>query len=171
MITDRRLVLWVAAATTLLLAAGGMIFMYAPRDALQGDVQRIFYFHVASALGAYVCFALVLGGGIAYLTRRSQAGDRLARSAAEVGLLFTSVVLVMGSLWAKPIWGTFWTWDARLTSTLALWLIYVASLLVAVRYRIEAIRDALAVDETEVEAAPGQQRFGRAVRAPAGGPR
>ena len=107
-----------------------MIFVYAPADALQGDVQRIFYFHVASIVAAYACFAAVLIGSVAYLWRRSLGADRLARAAAPVGLVFTSVTLVMGSIWARPIWGTFWTWDARLTSTLMLWVIYAGYLLV-----------------------------------------
>jgi heme exporter protein C len=119
-----------AASLVALAAAAWTIFFYAPTDALQGDVQRIFYLHLASALVAYLCFALVLGGSVAYLARRSPRGDRLARAAAPVGLLFTTVTLVMGSIWARPIWGTWWTWDARLTSTLVLWLIYAGYLLV-----------------------------------------
>ena len=107
-----------------------MIFVYAPTEVVQGDVQRIFYLHVPSAIAAYGCFALVFGGGIAYLWKASLKADRLARAGAAVGLVFTSVTLVMGSLWAKPIWGTFWVWDARLTSTLVLWLVYSGYLLV-----------------------------------------
>lgn len=118
------------AAGVGMLVAGTLIFVYAPPDALQGQVQRIFYLHVASAFGAYLCFALVLIGSVGYLWRRSERADRLARAAAPVGLVFTSTCLVMGSLWAKPIWGTFWTWDARLTSTLVLWIIYAGYLLV-----------------------------------------
>jgi heme exporter protein C len=113
-----------------LLAAGAMVFLYAPTDALQGDVQRIFYFHVAAAIAAYGAFAVVLVGGLLYLWRESSTADRAARAAAEVGLLMTTVCLVMGMLWAKPIWGAFWTWDARLTSTLVLWMIYAGYLLV-----------------------------------------
>ena len=121
----------VAAISVLALAgAGAMIFVYAPTDALQGDVQRIFYFHVAAAIAAYAAFAVVLGGGLLYLWRESLIADRAARAAAEVGLLMTTVCLVMGMLWAKPIWGAFWTWDARLTSTLVLWMIYAGYLLV-----------------------------------------
>src|SRR5881398_3688074 len=113
-----------------LLGSGAMIFVYAPRDALEGDVQRIFYVHVAAAIAAYAAFAVVLVGGLLYLWRESLIADRAARAAAEVGLLMTTVCLVMGMLWAKPIWGAFWTWDARLTSTLVLWMIYAGYLLV-----------------------------------------
>ena len=118
------------AAVALMLVAAGFIFLYAPADALQGPVQRIFYLHVSSAIAAYGCFAVVLLGGIVYLWRDNPAADRLARSAALVGLVFTTVTLVMGMIWAKPIWGTFWTWDARLTSTLVLWIIYAGYLMV-----------------------------------------
>jgi heme exporter protein C len=119
-----------AAATGLMLLAGAAIFFYAPTDALQGPVQRIFYLHVSTAIAAYGCFAVVLVGGIIYLRNESLAADRFARSGALVGVVFTTVTLVMGMLWAKPIWGTYWTWDARLTSTLVLLIIYAGYLLV-----------------------------------------
>ena len=117
-------------AVALMLVAGAAIFLYAPQDALQGPVQRIFYLHVSSAIAAYGCFAVVLVGGIIYLRNESAVADRFARAGALAGLVFTTVTLVMGMLWAKPIWGTFWTWDARLTSTLVLWIIYAGYLLV-----------------------------------------
>lgn len=117
-------------AVLAMLAAAAMIFFYAPTDALQGAVQRIFYLHVSSAIAAYGCFAVVLVGGVLYLWKGSWAADRWARAGALVGVVFTTVTLVMGMLWAKPIWGTFWTWDARLTSTLVLWMIYAGYLLV-----------------------------------------
>src|SRR6266581_937354 len=119
-----------AAAVALMVAAAGMIFFFAPEDALQHQVQRIFYLHVSSAIAAYGCFTVVLLGSIGYLWKDNLVADRLARAGALVGLVFTSVTLVMGMLWAKPVWGTFWTWDARLTSTLVLWIIYAGYLLV-----------------------------------------
>jgi heme exporter protein C len=119
-----------AAAVLLMLVAGAAIFFYAPTDYLQGPVQRIFYLHVSSAIAAYGCFAVVLVGGVIYLKNESPAADRFARAGALVGVVFTTVTLVMGMLWAKPIWGTYWTWDARLTSTLVLWMIYAGYLLV-----------------------------------------
>ncbi len=117
-------------AVALMLAAAAAIFFYAPTDALQGDVQRIFYLHVSSAIAAFACFFAVLVGGVLYLWKQSAAADRVARAAALVGLVFTTVTLVMGMEWAKPIWGVYWTWDARLTSTLVLWIIYASYLLV-----------------------------------------
>lgn len=119
-----------SAATVLMLAAAAAIFLFAPTDALQGPVQRIFYLHVSAAIAAFASFFVVVVGSVAYLWRESMAGDRVARSAALVGVVFTTVTLVMGMLWAKPIWGVFWTWDARLTSTLVLWIIYAGYLLV-----------------------------------------
>ncbi len=119
-----------AGAVALMLVAGAAIFLYAPTDYLQGPVQRIFYLHVSSAIAAYGCFAVVLVGGIMYLRAENPVADRFARAGALVGLVFTTVTLVMGMLWAKPIWNTFWTWDARLTSTLVLWMIYAGYLLV-----------------------------------------
>src|SRR5690242_7501032 len=113
-----------------MLVAGGAIFFYAPTDYLQGPVQRIFYLHVSSAIAAYGCFAVVLVGGLIYLRNESAVADRFARAGALVGVVFTTVTLVMGMLWARPIWGTYWTWDARLTSTLVLWIIYAGYLLV-----------------------------------------
>ena len=121
---------WAAAAAALMLVAGAAIFLYAPTDYLQGPVQRIFYLHVSSAIAAYGCFAVVLVGGIIYLRTENVIADRFARAGALVGVVFTTVTLVMGMLWAKPIWGSFWTWDARLTSTLVLWIIYAGYLLV-----------------------------------------
>ena len=117
-------------AVALMLLAAGAIFLYAPSDALQGPAQRIFYLHVSSAIAAFACFAVVLVGGIIYLRNEVLAADRLARSGALVGVVFTTVTLVMGMLWARPVWNTWWTWDARLTSTLVLWIIYAGYLLV-----------------------------------------
>jgi len=119
-----------AAAVGLMLVAAGFIFIYAPTDELQGQVQRIFYLHVSSAIAAYGCFTVVLLGGVVYLWKDNLAADRLARAGALVGVVFTTVTLVMGMLWAKPIWNTYWTWDARLTSTLVLWIVYAGYLMV-----------------------------------------
>jgi len=119
-----------AAAVGLMLLAAGAIFFYAPTDWLQGPAQRIFYLHVSSAIAAYGCFAVVLLGSVIYLRNASLAADRFARSGALVGVIFTTVTLVMGMLWAKKVWGTYWAWDARLTSTLVLWIVYAGYLLV-----------------------------------------
>ena len=117
-------------ATAVLLAVGVyMALIAAPTERSMGDVQRIFYFHVGSFWTAFVAFFLNGVGSVAYLMRRKNYWDSLAASAAEVGVVFCTAGLAMGPLWAKPVWGIWWTWDARLTLTLLLWLLYVAYLL------------------------------------------
>jgi heme exporter protein C len=118
-----------AAAVLLMLVAAALIFFYAPEDYLQREPQRIFYLHVSSAIAAFACFALVLVCSVVYLRTESATADRMARAGVLVGVVLTTVTLVMGMLYAKPIWGTFWTWDARLTSTLVLWIVYAGYLL------------------------------------------
>lgn len=104
-------------------------FVYAPTEKEMGPVQRIFYFHVASAWTGLLSFFFVFVGGILYLWKKNPRFDRFAYAAAELGVLFCSIVLVTGPIWAKPVWNVWWTWDPRLTSTFVLWLIYVAYLL------------------------------------------
>jgi heme exporter protein C len=116
-------------AVLLMLVAAALIFFYAPEDYLQKEPQRIFYLHVSAAIAAFACFAVVLVSSVVYLRTESARADRLARASALVGVVLTTVTLVMGMLYAKPIWGAFWTWDARLTSTLVLWIVYSGYLL------------------------------------------
>ena len=106
-----------------------MPVIVAPREAIEGEVQRIFYIHVPSALAAYLAFVVVFAASIALLWTRDMRFDAVARAAAGVGVLFTVLTLATGAIWGKPIWGVWWAWDARLTSTLVLLLIYVAYLL------------------------------------------
>ena len=122
---------WILALLTgaTMAAAIYMVFMYVPTDKVQGIVQRIFYFHVPLAIMTFVAFGLVAVASAMFLWRGTRFWDRLAHSAAEVGMLFCTLVLVTGPIWARPIWGTWWTWDARLTTTLILWLIYAAYLM------------------------------------------
>ncbi len=107
-----------------------LIFIQVPTEATMGVIQRIFYFHVPLAWVAFLAFFVVFISSIMYLWKRSRKWDIIASSSAELGIVFTTLVLITGSIWAKPIWGVWWTWDARLTTTLVLWLIYVAYLLV-----------------------------------------
>ena len=106
-----------------------MGFAIAPREATQGNVQRIMYLHVPSVWVAYLAFAVVLVASIAYLVRRAEAADRLAHASAEVGVLFTGLTIATGSIWGKPTWGTWWTWDARLTTVSILFVMYLGYLL------------------------------------------
>ena len=117
------------AAAALIAVAGYAALFLAPTERTMGLVQRIFYFHVPSAWTAFVAFLVVFVANIAYLLRRKPQWDWLGVSAAEVGLAFCTVVLVTGPIWAKPVWGIWWTWDARLTSTFVLWVLYVSYLL------------------------------------------
>ena len=103
---------------------------FTPVEALQGPAQKILYVHATSAFVAlYLAFALLAVASALYLWLRDEKLDRVAESAAEVGLAFTTVVLITGPLWGKPIWGAWWTWDARLTSTLFLWFLILGYLL------------------------------------------
>jgi heme exporter protein C len=122
-----RILGWLAAAA---LAAGlVMAFAVAPREVTQGNVQRIMYVHVPAVLVAYLAFAVVFAGSIAYLWKRAEAADRVARASAEVGLLFLGVSIATGSIWGKPTWGTWWTWDARITSVTIVFVIFLGYLL------------------------------------------
>ena len=104
-------------------------FGIAPREATQGNVQRIMYLHVPSVWVAYLAFAVVLVASIVYLVRRAESADRLAHASAEVGVLFTGLTIATGSIWGKPTWGTWWTWDARLTTVSILFVMYLGYLL------------------------------------------
>ena len=99
------------------------IVFFTPYEAAQGAAQKIYYIHVSAALSAYLALTVVALMSIVFLWLRDERSDRLAESAGEVALLFTTVVLTTGPLWGKPIWGTWWTWDARLTLTLFLWFL------------------------------------------------
>jgi heme exporter protein C len=112
-----------------LLVALYMIFLYAPEEMTMGEVQRIFYVHVSCAWPALLGFIIIFFSSIVYLWKRVQFADELAHATAEVGFIFCTCVLVTGPLWAKPAWGVWWAWDARLTLTFLLWLLYVAYLM------------------------------------------
>ncbi len=107
-----------------------LIFIYVPTEATMGVVQRIFYFHVPVAWIAFFAFFVVFICSILYLWKRDTKWDVIASSSAEIGLVFITLVLITGSIWAKPIWGVWWVWEPRLTTALVLWFIYVAYLLV-----------------------------------------
>ena len=116
--------------TPLMLAALYMVFIYVPTDAETGIIQRIFYFHVPLAWVAFLAFLVVFMASIRYLWKRDKKWDFIASSSAEVGLVFTTLVLITGSIWARPTWGVWWVWDSRLTASLVLWLIYLAYFIV-----------------------------------------
>lgn len=118
-----------AVATFALLGAAAYAsFFIAPTDAKQGLIYRILFLHVSSAWTGMTAFFISFIANLLYVWRRQPRWDWLGVSAAEVGLAFTSVVLVTGPIWAHPVWGIWWTWDARLTSTFVMWLLYVCYL-------------------------------------------
>lgn len=113
----------------LVVAAFLALVYYAPVEQTMGLVQKIFYFHVATAWIGFFAFAVVFVLSILFLWKKNIVFDYWAYCAGEIGVIFTSLVLVTGPMWAKPIWNTYWTWDPRLTTTLILWLIYIGYLL------------------------------------------
>ena len=121
-------------------------FIFAPREREMGEVQRIFYFHLSAAWLCMLAFFVLLVFSIVYLATGNRRYDVWAASSAEIGVIFATLVLITGPLWAKPVWNTWWTWDPRLTTFLILWLIYVAYLLLRAnmpesdkKYKISAV--------------------------------
>ncbi len=114
--------------------------VYAPVERVMGPLQRIFYFHVPTAMVAFLAFGVTFVASIAYLARGGEAWDRLAACAAEIGEVFATLVILTGMLWARAAWNTWWTWDPRLTTTLVLWLIYAGYLILCSSVEEEARR-------------------------------
>ncbi|MEK7401149.1 MAG: cytochrome c biogenesis protein CcsA [Gemmatimonadota bacterium] len=135
-------------------AVGGTlvrILAFTPFEASQGAAQKIYYIHVPAALSAYLALGILAVASVMFLWLRDPRADRLAVSAAEVGLLFTTLVITTGPLWAKPIWGTWWSWDMRLNLTMFLWFLTAAYLVLrgaiddeAMRARFSAVLGVLA---------------------------
>jgi heme exporter protein C len=117
--------IFVYATSLMMLVNLYNIFIFVPNEASMGIIQRIFYFHVPSAFIAFLAFGVTFVYSILFLAKRNMWHDRVAYCSAEIGVIFTTIVLVTGPMWARPVWNTWWTWDARLTSTLVLWFIYV----------------------------------------------
>jgi heme exporter protein C len=122
----RNLKILTGITTALFLIALYMVFIYAPREAVMGDVQRVFYFHVAAGwVGALAFLVTAVAGGV-YLAKRDSKWDRLAVASVEVGVVFTFINIVSGAIWARPIWNTWWTWDPRLVTATIMLLLYLA---------------------------------------------
>ncbi len=109
-----------------MVAALYLVFVYVPTEKEMGIVQRIFYLMVPVGWLALLSFLIIFIGSILYLRKRESKWDILASSSAEIGIVFTTLALITGAIWAKPVWGVWWTWEPRLTATLILWLIYFA---------------------------------------------
>ena len=104
-------------------------FIYAPTEEIMGNIQRIFYFHMGAVWVATIAFTVVFIASIQYLRKQTRFWDIMAYSSAELGVLFTTLTIITGSIWAKPVWGTWWTWDPQLTTTFILWILYVVYLI------------------------------------------
>lgn len=119
-----------AGAVVLVVFLGTQLFgvLTSPAEAGMGNLQKIMYVHVPAAWSAFLAFGLVFVMSIAYLLRRRDSHDLLAASAAEVGVVLTGLTLALGSIWGRPTWGVWWTWDPRLTSTAVLFIIFVGYL-------------------------------------------
>lgn len=129
MSTVNRSALFSCLSMIMIPLAIGMVFFYAPLEKTMGSVQKIFYFHLPLALTAFLSFGVSCVAGIMYLRSRKRIWDARLAASVEIGVVLTSLVLITGSLWGKPIWNTYWTWDPRLTTSLILWFIFVACLI------------------------------------------
>jgi heme exporter protein C len=116
-------------STVLFLGALGMVFIYAPLEALMNYVQKIFYFHISNAWVGMLGFIVAAVAGVVYLIKKDLKWDIVELAAVEISLVFFIIAIITGSIWAKPSWGTYWTWDARLTTAAILEMIYLAYLL------------------------------------------
>jgi heme exporter protein C len=122
-----RILTWLTAA--LLAAALYMALFYAPREAVMGDVQRVFYFHVSTGWVGALAFLVTAVCGVIYLIREEERWDRAAMASVEIGVVFTLMNIISGSIWARPIWNTWWTWDPRLVTASVMELVYIAYLM------------------------------------------
>jgi len=104
--------------------------IYAPTETIMGNIQRIFYFHMGTVWVATIAFMIVFVASIIYLINGKKRWDVLAYTSAEIGVLFITLTIITGSIWAKPVWGTWWTWDPQLTTTFILWILYIVYLLI-----------------------------------------
>ena len=114
------------ASVALLLVASGLVFLYAPIEAVMGPVQKVFYFHVASAWVGMLSFLVAAVAGVVYLRTGSRQWDIAEYGAVEIGMAFAIITIISGSIWARPIWNTWWTWDPRLTTATIMVLVYAA---------------------------------------------
>ena len=121
---------FLAVTTCLFVGNLYLILEWAPTERVMGIVQRLFYLHVPLVWTGFLGFAIVFAASIAYALKRTDAWDLRARAAGEVGLLFVTLGIVTGAIWGKPVWGTWWTWDAKLTTTFILWMVYLGYLMV-----------------------------------------
>jgi heme exporter protein C len=123
---DRLTIVLNWAAVVMMMGALAMVFLYAPRERTMGDVQRIFYFHLGAAWVGFFAFFVTMVSGVLHLWKGAERWDVVGNASAEVGTVFMTMAIVSGSLWARPVWNTWWTWDPRLTISAVQWLLYLA---------------------------------------------
>ena len=126
---DAGLMLLLAVTALVMALALALVFLNAPEEKVMGAVQKIFYFHVPIAAMTFLAVFVLLAGSVGYLWTRRAGWNHLSVASTEVGLLFCTLVLITGPIWAKPAWGAWWTWEAKITTTLILWLLLAGSLL------------------------------------------
>lgn len=129
MLKDKCYSFFVAVAAVAMITSLYLVFLYAPTERTMGVIQRIFYFHLSSAWVGFLAFFGAFMAGISYLLRRQWLSDVTGVASVEIGIVFSTIAIVTGSIWARPVWNTWWTWDPRLTTTLVMWMYYVSSLL------------------------------------------
>lgn len=129
MLRDRYLPILIGLTAVAMIISLYLVFLYVPTERTMGIVQRIFYFHVPSAWVAFLAFLVAFVAGIVHLVRPHWRWDTAGAASIEIGIVFSTIAVVTGSLWARPTWNTWWTWDPRLTTTLILWIYYVSVLL------------------------------------------
>lgn len=127
--TPRLLIFLDIASALAISAAAALVFFYAPLELVMGAVQKVFYFHVASGWIGMLGFLVAAVAAAIYLVRRDAKWDIVEMAAVEIGLVFTLIVIISGSIWARPTWNTWWTWDPRLTTAAIMELVYIAFLL------------------------------------------
>jgi heme exporter protein C len=127
-VRSKRLWAFTALAFALFLISTLANFLYPGTETSMGEVQRVFYIHLGSFAGAFLTFTIAVFAGLAYLRTRQTKWDHLGVASVEVGLGLSAVTIVTGAVWARPIWGTFWTWDPRLSTIAIMWLTYAAYL-------------------------------------------
>ncbi|AGA68637.1 ABC-type transport system involved in cytochrome c biogenesis, permease component [Desulfitobacterium dichloroeliminans LMG P-21439] len=124
----KRVLAWLTFITVLI--ATYLVFMWVPNERIMGPVQKIFYFHVSAAWIGFFAFFVVFVAGVLYLRTRNEKWDAVGAASAEIGIMFTAIVLITGPIWGRAAWNAWWTWDPRLTTTLVLFFIYIAYFMV-----------------------------------------
>ncbi len=152
------------AVLTFILMAASLYaaFVYAPTEPKMGHIQRIFYIHMGTVWVATVAFILVFVSSVMYLWKGTRKWDILAYCSAEIGVVFLTITILTGSIWAKPVWGTWWTWEPQLTTTFILWILYIVYLVLRSSAGSDAEKGQIrgGVRNNRLSRPPARLRFG-----------